>query len=825
LRTVLLVLLVVLPASLLGGCTPYHRAPYTAEVGSVSMTASCLGRWEDLRSKLSPGFDLDDGDEAMKLVVPQTARFQSRRLDATSLGLAATFPATQAPASVGDDGSFGGRTAAGLPTIGSLLGEDTLDTDPVLRFQLANALFQEVQLLNEYITRTAIPEGYSPYVVRLLLRPDVNPWFDDVDLDAYTTVSFFKNKDKTEDADPLPGGEIRVMPLLVTDHIEAALASRNIEELRRLALVLSVADNQIGGSANYQSLMNSLEESLALEQNSLISVSRESENSIRVRLGGNYTTQAKRIATRNHPITLVVLVRDTPEERQARIDRFAIAQEDAPSDKPKDDNCKGNCNCHATPSAEPLICPTNELSEGRSLRVSSFTRFRLTDDLAQPGFLHRPFSAANRRVTFTQVTPLIDYAALAKDALLDAVVSGQVSLASPIGSVVNFSSRDAVWSRVVGAINCLRCSAGKQPLSESDASGELLKIAMLVANNDRQGYEEEMDRLLNALASDQTVQNKVPFLLDESGKSTAVNLKQVIWTIYVELFGAMEYARTDVSLPLPRKPTIQSPNGTDRQVAHVSAKNTTVLLTGTNLDAGNIQASLSIPQPAQAAKPKADDASKMLSLTAVKLKPNASGTQMLLEFDTQGLFKGKDTDPKDGKLHIRWRNPDGQTDIVCLKKPEEITCINLAFVNRGAAEKKAPEPTPQTHIEKLIVDPDTLREGRDLVVRLKPGKQYDPENIKSILLVVSMPATRIGGNLGFESANGHTTDTYFKLDHTKALNPALSDNFQLKDTLPLGSKAVFSLIVTPVEGQGPKYTVNDAINVAPKTPQTPKKPE
>src|SRR6266481_5558802 len=64
--------------------------------------------------------------------------------------------------------------------------------DPMLRFWAAAALYQEVKLINRYVTDGAIADEYIPYVIRL--QVSVMPRKRDLPYDAYSLISFFAGK-------------------------------------------------------------------------------------------------------------------------------------------------------------------------------------------------------------------------------------------------------------------------------------------------------------------------------------------------------------------------------------------------------------------------------------------------------------------------------------------------------------------------------------------------------------------------------------------------------------------------------------------------------
>ncbi|MEQ8762762.1 MAG: hypothetical protein RL885_02465 [Planctomycetota bacterium] len=102
-----------------------------------------------------------------------------------------------------------------------------------------------------------------------------------------------------------------VLPLLVTDQIEAAIASRRQERLRELVLAISAAYAGIGGGASIQSVQQALEASLGRDFNSLLTTARLTDNTLRVRIGARHSGSAESnysAIPQNHYVSLLLLV-------------------------------------------------------------------------------------------------------------------------------------------------------------------------------------------------------------------------------------------------------------------------------------------------------------------------------------------------------------------------------------------------------------------------------------------------------------------------------------------------------------------------------------
>lgn len=111
-----------------------------------------------------------------------------------------------------------------------------------------------------------------------------------------------------------------IIPLLVTDEVEAALASRRADDLQQLTFALSAAYAGIGGSVDLQNIQRAMRSAVGRDYNSLFSVARLNDNTVRVRIGARQTgsvssdkkatDQAENyeMTTQNHSLSLLVLV-------------------------------------------------------------------------------------------------------------------------------------------------------------------------------------------------------------------------------------------------------------------------------------------------------------------------------------------------------------------------------------------------------------------------------------------------------------------------------------------------------------------------------------
>jgi len=288
------------------------------DVGAVHLAIVSVAPWADYVEWLQPHFELT-ADQALENVnrVGQLRRRAETASDAISIGAQQKGDAAQAPAAPA--GGTGLRTASDLEM------RDP-KRDAMTDYWTATSLYQEVQLLNRYVYDAAIPKGYVPFVVRLQLT--LLPRYRDAPYDAYSSISFFTTGDRRLNRDVwargtdgdgagegdeppsgVAGSAPRVLPLLVTDNLEAALATDEYARSRRISLTAAgtAGTTQLGVGA--QSDRGLVEQNAGLDLNSLLTVTRLSENTLRVRLGAmQQGSQRFAMVPRTHKITLLVMV-------------------------------------------------------------------------------------------------------------------------------------------------------------------------------------------------------------------------------------------------------------------------------------------------------------------------------------------------------------------------------------------------------------------------------------------------------------------------------------------------------------------------------------
>lgn len=306
---------------------------YNAEAASTHLSIDSVGSWYSYAEALQPNFKMTE-QSALNAVVPTNLHFEEavRNAFGASLKLAPSTSSitesfTTTLDSTGNEEKQGTQTRSRnsgdgssitLPNTSSLLSPQkmenteaieeggsslqsispTVDLDPFLRHSAATSLYQEVELINRYIKDAALKKDFRPYLVRM--NVNLMPKARNLPYDAYINVSMFSKGQAAN----LP----IVLPLLVSDNIEAAMQSRSNTDLLNLAFGLSLLNAGNFGSVGLDSYSEDFQSIFGRDMNSLLSVTRSSSNTLKIRLGANLSSgSVYTMIPRNHKISFVVL--------------------------------------------------------------------------------------------------------------------------------------------------------------------------------------------------------------------------------------------------------------------------------------------------------------------------------------------------------------------------------------------------------------------------------------------------------------------------------------------------------------------------------------
>jgi hypothetical protein len=165
--------------------------------------------------------------------------------------------------------------------------ERPMQGDPVLMYNLAAALVQEVTFLNQALDylETANSATYDTYIARL--RVAVKPLAPNQPYNAYVALGFFCVPIGTGMANHQPwlGDPVKVHPLLVTDDLSTTTASRTAQLITQLSLAISGMIGPVGIGGLFSSNTNKVRSLLGKDIDSTFSISRTGDNTVIARLG------------------------------------------------------------------------------------------------------------------------------------------------------------------------------------------------------------------------------------------------------------------------------------------------------------------------------------------------------------------------------------------------------------------------------------------------------------------------------------------------------------------------------------------------------------
>lgn len=420
--------LAALTCTLLASCTyPRLFKSYTVssreQAAAITVSATTIP-WQRISTSVEPNFTIT-GDSALLQVAPVTAHIQDQILSAfaanASLGLARGSVISQTTANStlnssnnslhtgqSNTATTGGGQPAGstttttsaganggtvsvttttnstsqpitasipTPPTGIPAGASALTNaamtgspsiDPMLKYQAALALYQEVQLMNKEVQNIASRRCFVAYMVQLKIG--VLPYRRYLPYDVHARVSFFpvwrvsveangtgktrpavqkiRSKNSTagitgfsifrrnqvtpstptkeeknapactgeRSSAPLP----EVVPVLVTDDIERAVESRSVEVANQIALALSYLSPTLGGRGHLDKLQQSIQAAFGQDINSALTVTRQTDNTLYVRIGAvENATSGLSLTGRTYDVAVLLLVPKVYFSRQA----------------------------------------------------------------------------------------------------------------------------------------------------------------------------------------------------------------------------------------------------------------------------------------------------------------------------------------------------------------------------------------------------------------------------------------------------------------------------------------------------------------------------
>lgn len=302
---------------------------YHDEAGSILVSVIAVQNWEMAKKQLEVSFPIDAAT-ALEMAIPITQRGEQEIVDAFSAALkiglpTKTFSQTKTTTQEGEQSPTTNTTRTETEASGdastapahqvSTIPEKAVPTekiaatdlgrDSLLLHRNAQTLYQAIQLINNRIESAPIRENYEAYVVTI--QVSLIPYARMSPYDAYLTLSIFESDTKTN---PIPKTPV-IVPLIVTDNLEAAGLSDSSNKLRQFGFGLAGLLGNVSILPNFDKLSQDLERSLSEQYNSLITVGRLAPETFQARLGA--ISQGKdhfAMVPRTHDLSMLVLIPD-----------------------------------------------------------------------------------------------------------------------------------------------------------------------------------------------------------------------------------------------------------------------------------------------------------------------------------------------------------------------------------------------------------------------------------------------------------------------------------------------------------------------------------
>jgi hypothetical protein len=316
--------LILLTALALSGCngsslrvkdTPEGNLSVASidEAGSVHVSVIAVTPWDEVKTKLRPNLKIDEKD-LRNQAIPVTFSLLDKYLEIMRLQASlapstvkTTSTATSTSETGKDDSSKtetsttkapGEARKTDLPTAlaaGAGASQEPAAISAINSSLTARAMasfVQDVQALNAEVDSAAKRTGFEPYLMRV--QVSVMPRRRHLGYDVYSNLSFFGYGGGF---DALTGAALPrtatdgtpfVVPLLSSDSVETAQRSQSIEAIRDVGLALDLvrgfgaAGFSVGSQKDRQQALS------GLDVNSVLTMGRLSDNTVRIRLGAAF---------------------------------------------------------------------------------------------------------------------------------------------------------------------------------------------------------------------------------------------------------------------------------------------------------------------------------------------------------------------------------------------------------------------------------------------------------------------------------------------------------------------------------------------------------
>ena len=336
------------------GSTPLlsdeRRVEHSEDAANVFVSAYPAIPWTAIASKLEPKHNLTMADaRALAAVTTQAQVSQFLSTFSASLGLSLPLRTNSSLTTIDAAGTLattGTRTVA-APTVPATATQTTGITDASLvadltkgpfafgldgatQLHAATGIYQLAQILDNQISSSLAPHGYEAHLITF--QVNLQPSGRNLPYDAYVNLSLFPapwtkaihtTTSNAGSADSLP--PVIVYPLVITDAMESANVGKSIEVVRQAALQLSGIVSNVGLGGSLAGGTDRLDALLGSDRNSLVTVGRVSDHTLRIRLGAAQQGSRKlALVPSTHNISVVVFTKSDEAKADLHIDKLAI---------------------------------------------------------------------------------------------------------------------------------------------------------------------------------------------------------------------------------------------------------------------------------------------------------------------------------------------------------------------------------------------------------------------------------------------------------------------------------------------------------------------
>lgn len=344
----------VVASAILGGCGDdlydVHEVASFSEGASFYIGDDALIPYSLIKDKMKPEFAQgakssdgkvqSAGDAAYTKILPTTGYYEQQVIRALSAALAINLPTTTVKYDTEAKTDADGKTQvtvnnstnyqtgsvptpeqvkagqAGMPanamsSIEPLKTNDkerSLDgVNPILGYNLASALVQEIALLNQALDyiESESSATHQTYVLRFRVR--VTPVAPNQPYNSVVSVGFFCTLEGN--TEPSSFGRVKVHPLLVADDLSTTATSRSAQIITQLSLAVSGMLGPAGIGGIFNSNTSKIRSLLGKDIDSTFSVARSSDNTIVAKLGApRQPTAGYAMIDRSYAISVVLQV-------------------------------------------------------------------------------------------------------------------------------------------------------------------------------------------------------------------------------------------------------------------------------------------------------------------------------------------------------------------------------------------------------------------------------------------------------------------------------------------------------------------------------------